>query len=183
MGDAKRCQQRQLDRGQGISEIPVDEFGVPDGMVAFTLDVHDINPFTLCIEAAELIVMLRDIEQGLDPEGKACHDLEHYAKLRSFLIATLRRANASGEDKMPPSMAVLWCVFNHPEGSDVVRRRVSEALRRTGKAHITMACDVKERVAVAVSDKFVEMTQLMASAPDTVRVWVAERKSETTSMH
>src|SRR5262249_25751594 len=119
--------------------------------------------------------------RGLDSAEKARRDLMHYAKIRSAILAALRQASCKGEDVEPMCFACLWCAFNHPQGSDVLRRGVSEALRRTGKAHITMACDAREVVAVVLSDKFVEMAEHMASAP--VGVWVAKRKPDTTPMH
>jgi len=183
MGDAKRRRQRKAQHSEGIPEIPVDDFRVPDGMVALTLDVYGINPVTLCVKAAELVQTLNCIEEGLDDTAKARQDLTHYAKIRSALIAALRRASPNDADMSSLCLGCLWCAFNHPEGSDVLKKRVSEALRRTGKAHITMRCDAKERVAIALCDKFVELNPLMASAPDNVMVWVSERNSETTPMH
>jgi len=115
-------------------------------MVAFTLDVHGINPITMCVEAAEFVEALSTVEQGFDGAEKARNDLEYYAKVRSSVIANFRQASANGEDVEAPCLAALWCVFNYPEGADIVRRRVSEALRRHGNAHITMACDEKGRL-------------------------------------
>jgi hypothetical protein len=107
----------------------------------------------------------------------------YYAKIRLDLIAPLRQANANHEDMTSLCLGCRWCVFNHPEASDALRREVSEALLRTGKAHITMACDAMDQVAVTLSDKFVELTHVLASTPESVGVWIAERKSEPTPMH
>src|SRR5215831_13233657 len=100
MGDAKRRRQRKA-QGEGIPEIPVDDFRVSDGMVALTLDVHGINPITICIKAAELVQTLRTIEKGLDSAEKARRDLKHYAKIRSAVLAALRQAHRKGEDVEP----------------------------------------------------------------------------------
>lgn len=184
MGEAKRRRGRQAQRGDDSPETPVNEFRVADGMVALTLDVHGINPVTVCVEAAKLDETLRHLDSVFDPEGKARRGWAGYARLRSYVIASLRHASANGENMDAQCLAGLWCVFNHPTGSGALRRRVSEALRQTGKAHITMACDARDAVAVALSETFVELNPLMSSAPVGQGICVVvEQEAGTTVMH
>jgi hypothetical protein len=56
-------------------------------------------------------------------------------------------------------------------------------LRRTGKAHITMACDAEGAVAVALSEKFIELNPLLASTPARIGVWVSEPNLKTAPMN
>ena len=53
--------------------------------MAFTLDVHGINPMTIRVSANELVQTLDDVERGLKDAARVRQDIVYYARIRSAL--------------------------------------------------------------------------------------------------
>jgi hypothetical protein len=169
MGEAKR---RKKQTGQGATpKILVNDFRVPDGMVALTLDVHGINPVTMSVEAGKLEETLRAFDQDLRAQAfgpsvnlsteTGGREWAQYVRIRSLLIDGLRQVDASGrkiEEMQGLLWCALWCAFNHPTKGNPMRRQVSEAIRKTGKVVemqplLNAADDTTEPMVVAVERK------------------------------
>jgi hypothetical protein len=168
-------------------EIPVSEFRVAEGMVALTLDVHGVNPITMSVEASKLDENLRAFEPTIDPTGKGRRDWSEYAQILSLVATGLRQVNANGGNNRATEgvcWAGLWCAFNHPKMGDAMKRQVSEAIRRTGKAHITLALDARGVLGLALADKFAELTPILNAADASEPVVLAvQREVKPGPMH
>jgi len=54
-------------------------------------------------------------------------------------------------------LAPFWLAMRYPAGAEAVKRAVSDELRRTGSAHITVHTGVERGVAIAVAAGFVDL--------------------------
>jgi hypothetical protein len=167
MGEAKR-RKMHPDTPKGSAGMPVEDFRVAVGMVGLTLDLHGVAPVSIQVETAKLDEVLVGCERSLKLSSHTRHDVKTHVRIRRLIIQGLQQAKSTGDDRAMTGigMAGLWCALNHPTGHENIRRQVSEALRRTGKAHITMSCDALKNFAFAVGDKFVELGDVLAEAKD-----------------
>jgi hypothetical protein len=63
-------------------------------------------------------------------------------------------------------------------------RQVSEAIRKTGKAHITLACDARGVIGLTLAKKFAELIPILNAADASEpMVLVVEREVKPSPMH
>ncbi len=167
MGEARRrkladpmAAARQL---ASRSPGPVERFRVPAGCIALTLDVEGVHPSTCIMDPAELPAALERVEPALRPVP--------YATAVRGVAAEFRSARKTGRDKSLTGigLAGMWLAFHHPEAGATMRERVSDALRREGKAHVTMAVRAAGLV-LALAPQFVETEGLAEALPDNASV-------------
>jgi hypothetical protein len=149
---------------------PVEAFRVPDGCVALTFDVEGVAPSTCIMDPTNLSVTL----EAMDGLMRA----KSYVSMVRGVAAEFRAAKRTGRDKSLSSLGLmgLWLAFNHPNSGEVMRERVSDALRREGKAHITMSFGAAG-LCFALGSRFMDARRLIEAAPPDMRaVYVADRE-------
>src|SRR3954470_19054920 len=99
-----------------------EDWRVPDGMVALTLDVKGHDPSTIAMPFADLTKLL----EKLQPEGRFQKtagetDLEFHRRVRRYIVAQFPKAKAAGseEDVRALLIATLWTAFDHPASKDM----------------------------------------------------------------
>lgn len=150
-----------------------EAFRCPPGSVAFTFDIAGAAPST-AVFAAE------DLTHGLAEAGRAIPASVPYHQLVAGFAAEFRRAKAAGCSAKMPGLGLLGsCLaMNHPVGGDAMRRAVSTALRREGRAHVTF-CLSAAGLALALAPAFDDLAPIAAAAPqDTVLYAVAPPEPE-----
>lgn len=157
MGEAKR---RSL-----TGTIKAEDWRVPDGMVALTLDVKGHDPSTIAMPFADLTKLLEAFESDRrvqKPAGET--DLDFHRRVRHHIVDEFPRAKAAGAEEEVKSLltAALWTAFEHP-GSKDMRKAVSQKLRKTGKAHLTAAAD-SENFIVALAEVFMDLSEALRLA-------------------
>jgi len=148
----------------------VEEFRAPEGIIAITIDVQGASPSTLLIEEAKLVDLIDEV-------ARYAANLD-YRQLVRFIAREFARARRSNDELRFRGMgaAVVWSVLNHPDLGEVMRKGVADALRRDGRAHITWRYSPALGVAMAVSDRCVDLGDISAGAPkDTVMAVVSPR--------
>jgi hypothetical protein len=72
--------------------------------------------------------------------------------------------------------AILWTCINHPKIGPEFNSRLSEALRRGNRCHVTWHCS--NRLAIAFGTKFVDLKDMTtATAPDGVTLYSGARSA------
>ena len=99
-----------------------------------------------------------------------------YGSAVAGLAAEFRSARRQGDDGAMAGIgpACLWLAFNHPQTGALMRERVSDALRREGKAHLTLTV-AGERLCLALGPQFVDAVPLMEAMPADCVVVAPER--------
>ena len=143
MGEAKR---RKI--------FGLEDFRVPNGRVALTVDIQDIAPLTFVFVAEDITEAMEHIERGRP---------DYYTVARG-LVAMLRRPQSDDLPLKKIGLMVLWTALYHPQVGPGMRRMVSLVLRERNSAHLTWT--VTERgLSIAVAEKFVDLDKLLAGAP------------------
>ena len=192
MGEARRRKQagtypkpddpfeavRQFWCGRSRQAGPAEDFRAPVGTVAVTLDVQGAGPSTCIIDAANLVDAISELNRRLA-------GLDYHASVR-FVASEFLKAKARGDDDTLSSVGLLclWTALHHPKQGAAMRDAVSEALRRDGKTHITWQYSPTTGLAMALSEKFVDLEKIAAIAPkDTVYSYRAPRDDEGGTQH
>jgi hypothetical protein len=163
MGEAKRKQQQAI----GTPE----EFSVPDGMVAITLDIERHNPSTLMLSA-------RFLNDFVDMAAAKLINRTYVSVIREIALGfpSVRGRDESKSEAM--AIMALWSVFNHPQGGKTARKAVADALRQDGKAHITWRIG-STGLAISVAEAFFPLASVIdAQAKAGDSVVVAEFEAE-----
>jgi hypothetical protein len=137
----------------GRNQVPVEDFRVPDGLLAITFDVAGAAPTTCMIDPSRLVEAL---------EGAAAVIQQTYYQTVRGTAYGLLQAKRQGDDETLPGIGLMgvWTAFNHPKSGDAFRRGVSRRLRETGKAHITWRFG-PAGLAMAMGDAFVDLEALI----------------------
>jgi hypothetical protein len=148
MGEAKR---------KRLTQVPVEGFRAPAGTVAFTLDIAGWAPVSV-LAVGELDILL---SEGPKVSPSRRRDLRWHAKQRLVMVRMFVRGGTAAKEDV--ALFGLWLALNYP--GDGVRRRVSEAIRERGAAHVTMAIDGAGVMALAVADGFRDLDNILAAVP------------------
>jgi hypothetical protein len=153
------------------SRTRAEDFHVPPGHVAVTLDFAPRPPSTVAIEATKLVDVLNRLDTAftgipydrvLAMFGRDFHKLKH------------------GKAMPDLELVPFWLAFRYPTGADAVKRAVSDELRRSGSAHVTIHAGVECGVAIAVAAGFVDLEKpLTASQKTGAGAVMVERTSMT----
>lgn len=152
MGEAKR---RKLS-GSHPSGGPVEDFRVPGGKVAITVDVQGEDPSTVMFDADKIADMMKGVEQVI---GRS----SYYPMVRG-LAAEFAACKRKGADITGVGIGILWSALYHPRSGKEMREGVSRDLREKGRAHITWQV-TDDGLAMSLADQFVDMGNLVAAAP------------------
>ncbi len=161
----------------GRSQMPVEDFRVPHGLLAITFDVAGAAPTTSMIDPARLV-------EAMDRATVAAMRQPYDQIVRGTAYALLLlQAKKQGDDNTLQGIGLMgvWPAFNHPMFGDTFRRGVSRRLRETGKAHITWRFG-PAGLAMAIADAFVDLEPAQAIAPDNMRVFVEEVRDDEDRM-
>src|SRR5664279_5526176 len=149
------------------SRTRAEDFHVRPGYVAVTVDFAPLAPSTVMLEATKLTAVLDSLDTAFT-------GIPYSAVLAQFHrdFRRLKQGNA-----MPGLEAVpFWLAMRYPAGAAAVQRAVSDELRRTGRAHITVHTGVGCGVAIAVASGFVDLeVPLMASQKTGAGAFTVER--------
>jgi hypothetical protein len=169
MGEARRRRAAGIPPRQA-EETRAEDFRVPAGRLALTLDIEGVNPSTCIMDPAAVPAVLELVDREMTrlriPYGSAV----------AGLAAEFRSARRQGDDGAMAGIgpACLWLAFNHPQTGALMRERVSDALRREGKAHLTLTV-AGERLCLALGPQFVDAVPLMEAMPADCVVVAPER--------
>ena len=147
----------------GRTSGQVEDFRAPQGTIAITIDVQGASSTTLLIDSTTLVDLVDEIERyagNLD-----------YRPLVRFIARDFVRARRSNDTLRFRGIgaAVVWSALNHPDLGEVMRKGVADALRRDNRAHITWRYSPNSGLAMAVSDRGVDLEGVTTAAPkDTV---------------
>jgi len=175
MGEAKRRKLAGTYPSCNCSQV--EKFRAPKGTIAITIDVKGIAPATAVIDASAAVNMLEKITS-------ATQSLSYYATVR-HLAGELTRARRTGDHDAFRWIGclVLWTSFNHPKIGNDMRKAVSEALRREGKAHISWFFSPTKGLVIALAEKFIDLEQIAAAAPSNVMFRYAGLETSETKQH
>jgi hypothetical protein len=146
-------------RSLGEAPIPAAEFVVPAGLVAITIDAEGCDPSTVMFDTTQVT----DIAEACTRLGAG--QVNYYGLVR-MLARDFVRARKGGNDARlnDIGIGILWTALNHPAAGERMRRAVSTALRRDGKAHITWYFG-RHGLGLGLAEGFVDMDQLGEHAP------------------
>lgn len=144
------------------ARIPLSAFRVPKGELALTLLSHGRKSVTVILAVADIEPWLTACEGGMGIEIGDRTSLSTHVQIRELLRQTLGGGSA---DSDACTAAGLWLALNHPFGAQTVKRQVSNSLRETDRAHITLASDVRHMWSVAISERLVDPGSAMAAFP------------------
>jgi hypothetical protein len=169
MGEAKR---RKL---AGTYPTPVEEFVAPGGTVAITFDVAGVEPWTSVLDATKIV-------EAVERFRKIVGDTPYRPFIRSMGVE-LAKAKRSGDNEILESSGIMgaWSAFYHPDSGQQMRETISTMLRQTGKAHITWRYSPTNGLAMALSEKFVDLDDIAANAPrGSVTTFIASQNEPPT---
>jgi hypothetical protein len=151
------------------AEVPAGQLEVPPGLLGITIDVEGVAPSTVMFDMGRVT----EIEAEAATLARR-HGIKYYAVVRA-LAEQFGQVRRRGDDRglTGIGIGILWTCFNHPTTGERMRRAVSTALRRDGKAHITWYFG-EHGLGVSLAKGFVDMEQLGEHAPkDAVVVYTA----------
>lgn len=157
--------------------VAAEDFVAPVGTVAITIDVEGIAPTTLMFDAtkvAEIEAKAKELAAGLSYRPA----VGNFAKM--FVDA---RKQQDDRELTAIGIGILWSAFNHPQSGDQMRRRVSAALRKDGKAHITWHFSLRHGLAISLGEGFVDLEQIIAKAPKDRVIVYAPPSTDTEQSH
>jgi hypothetical protein len=153
MGEAKRRQQAGT---SWQNAGPVEDFRVPTGKLAITIEVREENPSTLMFDASNVADLMHAIEQMPDRPA--------YGTLVRCLAAEFVKNRHSNTDVSGTGIGILWTALHHPQHGLAMRQAVSRDLRDKGKAHIIWHLTHKG-LAIALAAQFVDLDTILAATP------------------
>jgi hypothetical protein len=136
----------------------VEDFHVPPGHIAATLDFAPRPPSTVVIDATKLVDVLNRLDLAfagvsyssvLAMFGRDFHKLKHGKAMPGF------------------ELVPFWLAFRYPTGAEAVSRAVSDDLRRSGAAHVTIHAGIECGVAIAVAAGFVDLEKPLTASQKT----------------
>ena len=138
--------------------IPVEDFVVPEGIVAITLDVSGANPVTCQIKANQFTDLMTKVDKI--SQGRDYHDT---ARMNAAAFLEAKRNN---DDDVLTSVGVVaaWTALNHPQSGEAMRQKLSDALRREGKAHISWHVSPKG-LFIGLGERFLDLEPIAKKAP------------------
>jgi hypothetical protein len=100
---------------------------------------------------------------------------------------TKQFANAKRRDERSdfPSLgiAIMWSALHRPQLGEMMREKVSEVLRRDGKAHISWHFSPTAGPAIAVGDSFADLERLAKAAPRDRVMAILKQPHSTVQQH
>ena len=143
----------------GRGPTPIEDFVAPIGTVAITFDIVGVDPWTAILDAAKVVEAVEQFQRVMP-------DIAYRPFIRSMAVE-LAKAKRLGDDKILETSGIMgaWSAFYHPDVGQQMRDAVSKVLRQTNKAHITWRYSPTDGLAMALSDKFVELDEIAAQAP------------------
>jgi hypothetical protein len=155
MGEAKRRRRA----GTHPEQVPaVEDWRVPDGMVAVTLDIEGETPGTLAIQAETFTPLMERMDRiaaALSYAGAVKFAAEEFIKAR--------REN-DREGMIGAAYTAFWTALNHPKFGSQMRRGISASLRQDGKAHLTWRFGSKG-LAIALGASFTDLAGITITKP------------------
>jgi hypothetical protein len=123
--------------------------------VAVTLDFAPRPPSTVVIDATKLVDVLNRLDlafAGVSYSSVLARFDRDFRKLRH------------GKAMPGLELVPIWLAFRYPTGTEAVSRAVSDELRRTGSAHVTVHAGVEGGVAIAVAAGFVDLEKPLTAS-------------------
>lgn len=146
-----------------MTSVPLSDFRVPDGQIAITLDLHGMDHPVSVQFGVDLIESgLQKTEQSLKLKPSDRRSPSVHVNLRNSIQAGLQ-SGADDQAVQGVGFVALWLALNHPRSSDEMRRKVSEELRKSGRAHITITSDEKKTWGFALAPAYVDLSQAMSA--------------------
>jgi hypothetical protein len=161
VGEAKRRRERGGTITHAANPGHVEDYRVPEGHIAFTLDLAGVDPTTFSFEAEKL----SEFMAGFDKIPSTEHSKPgNHVVVRENLIEATKRAR--GGEPQELIMLSIWCTMFHPTSGEAIRDGVSQSLRETGKAHVTISMDAKKNFGCGLGEKFVDAQKLLDAVPE-----------------
>jgi hypothetical protein len=138
-----------------IPKTHVEDFRVPPGHIAITIDLAGLEPATIAIPAAKLAQALDSLDQsfaGFSYQRALALFVREFRKLK-------RRVAVAGTELVP-----FWLVVRHPTAGNALQQSIADHLRRAGSVHVTLHIGRSGGVALAVGDQFVDLEASLAAS-------------------
>jgi hypothetical protein len=135
---------------------PVEDFRVPDGKFAITVEVDGADPSTVIFDA--------DMVGDLASEMARLKNAPPYHQAVAGIGKEFLKARRDGGDLTGIGVGILWSALYHPKHGERMRVTVSRSLRDQGKVHVTWSLSAKG-LGLAVADQFVDMDRMFDDAP------------------
>ena len=140
-----------------ITNVPVEKFRARDGQFVCTFDVAGKKSVSLAMPADRL----HELITSAAAHGLLVSADEYYGKWRAlsryFKTGSVRQREKS-------ILAVIILSFTHPSGGVTTTKKKSDLLRENNRAHLTVNISTTGQLAIAVSDRFVDLDQLQHKA-------------------
>jgi hypothetical protein len=162
MGEAKRRKKA----GPYPNGGRIEDFRVPAGKLAITVDIDDTAPSTVLFDATKIAEILNEAARHFAGD-------DYYKIVRMSMRAFLKIRRQKG-DLTGVGIAILWSVFHHPTTGADTRQIVSRRLREGGKVHITWKFSSTYGLGITVADQFVDLDDILP--PGTARSAGASQK-------
>lgn len=168
-----RQQRRQAARdGRKISGpiatlTRVEDFRVPDGKIACSIDFSGLDPSTIQIDADKLTDLLAEMD--LLFAGWT------YQRVLSVFAAAFREWKRGNTKARDACTAVFWLALRHPASGEAMRAGVLHTLRQDGRAHITFHDGAERGIAFTLAPAFCDLGGCLEGAKAVGDVIVVER--------
>jgi hypothetical protein len=128
----------------------VEDWRVPDGHIGITVDVAGSPPTSLALEAGALVDLMERCNPVCQPIG--------YESVSRMISSEFPKVRGGVDDETCKTFGImaLWVSLYHPMHGHLMRSRVSDYLRDTGKAHISWRVG-PSGLAMSLGDKFADL--------------------------
>jgi hypothetical protein len=173
MGGAKRRRKAGSPPLHYLQGGLVEDFRVPDGKLALTIELMDHAPVTIGIDADQIADILAEMTAMLGDTKLDYHDL-----VQGFAKEFIKRRTDGGA-----VFGILWTALYHPKGGEKFREMVSRQIANKGKAHITYRLSPKG-LAIALAYQCADVDEELNTASQLgVQIMAVDDDDDRTPSH
>ena len=126
------------------------------GEVALTIDMAELTPTTVTIQATKLADILAGFDRLM--AGKT------YAETARVFSAAFRHLKSGRDEAESVCLLGFWLVFSHPAGGVAAAEAASEMMIRDEPVHVTLHVSAAGGLTIALSDRFADLDRVAARA-------------------
>lgn len=147
-----------------VATISLSALRVPTGRIAVTLDVAGFDPCSVVVAASDPDKLVGEMNKMVCSTIGPRHAVQTHVLVRRSVEAAFQSGDNDAKKNM--MLTLLWLALNHPHHADQMRAAMSEALRRDGKAHLSVTVDAGGTWAFGLVDKFIDASPVIAALPE-----------------
>lgn len=141
---------------------------MPTGKIAVTLDMAGFDPWSVVVAASDLDKLVSEMNKMVHSTTGPGHAVQTHVLVRRSVGAAFQSGDNDAKKDM--MLTLLWLALNHPHHADQMRAAMSEALRRDGKAHLSVTVDGGGTWVFGLADKFIDASPIIAALPENTPV-------------